>query len=241
MEGETNSQRLSLEAIGTFSCDSKEKYEVAKQGTLLKESQGTVHLHKGYNYEQALEDLKGFDRIWLLFYMHRVNSWKPKVLPPHSFSKRSVFATRSPHRPNPIGLSCVKLLKIEGCKLYIQEHDILDGSLILDIKPYLIYSDCFSDAKQGWLDEQESTEQYELVVDSQCQIEMKNIQEDLGYDIYSGIYPRLSIFPFPKSSNRIKAIKEKGKYEIAYKYFRVYFYVNEAERKVYLYQLISLI
>ena len=95
------------------------------------------------------------ERIWIVFVFDRVNSWKPKVRPPFGGKdqKIGVFATRSPHRPNPIGLSCVTLLSVEKNLLYIADHDLLSGTPVLDIKPYIPQVDSFPGVKAGWRDE----------------------------------------------------------------------------------------
>ncbi len=101
---------------------------------------------------QAFRDLAGFDRIWLLFVFHRSEGWKAQVRPPRGGGKRSVLATRSPHRPNPIGLSTVELVAVEADGLRVRGLDLLDGTPILDIKPYVPYADAFPTAAAGWID-----------------------------------------------------------------------------------------
>ncbi|MCE1229016.1 MAG: tRNA (N6-threonylcarbamoyladenosine(37)-N6)-methyltransferase TrmO [Firmicutes bacterium] len=102
---------------------------------------------------EAWCDLAGFERIWLIFVFHKSEGWKPKVKPPRGKGKRSVFATRSPHRPNALGLSAVELLAVEDHRLHVRGVDLLDGTPVLDIKPYVPYSDAFPHAKAGWIDE----------------------------------------------------------------------------------------
>ena len=102
--------------------------------------------------EAAFRDLAGFARIWLLFVFHRSEGWKAEVKPPRGGGKRSVLATRSPHRPNAIGLSAVQLLGIDGNALRVCGVDLLDGTPILDIKPYVPYADAFPDSAAGWID-----------------------------------------------------------------------------------------
>jgi len=102
--------------------------------------------------EKVIQDLDGFERIWLIFAFHLSEGWKTCVKPPRGGPKRGVFATRSPHRPNSIGLSAVELLKIEGRTLYLRGVDLLDGTPVLDIKPYVPYADAFPDANAGWID-----------------------------------------------------------------------------------------
>ena len=123
----------------------------APRQAVYASNEGVIELAAGRNFEQALEDLDGFDRIWLIFAFDRNRNWSPKVLPPDgSDRKRGVFGTRSPHRPNPVGISAVELVKIDGLRLYVRNLDLLDGTPILDIKPYVPAADSFPEAKTGW-------------------------------------------------------------------------------------------
>jgi tRNA-Thr(GGU) m(6)t(6)A37 methyltransferase TsaA len=103
--------------------------------------------------ETAWRDLEGFARIWLVFVFDRSQGWTPLVRPPRGGGKRGVLATRSPHRPNAIGLSAVELLAVEVGALRVRGLDLLDGTPILDIKPYVPYADAFPTAAAGWIDE----------------------------------------------------------------------------------------
>ena len=85
----------------------------------------------------------------MLFWFDRNEGWRPKVLPPRSRSgRKGVFATRSPHRPNPLGLSAVRLERVDGLTLHVSDVDMLDGTPVLDIKPYVAYTDAIADAGQ---------------------------------------------------------------------------------------------
>jgi hypothetical protein len=89
----------------------------------------------------------------VVFWFHQNKGWRPKVLPPRSTSgRKGVFATRAPYRPNPIGLSALKLEKIEGLILHVSDVDMLDGTPVLDIKPYVPYTDAQPAARSGWLE-----------------------------------------------------------------------------------------
>jgi len=104
--------------------------------------------------EATLSGLAGFTRVWLVFVFHRSEGWAPMVRPPRGPRvKRGVFATRSPHRPNAIGLSCVELVGVEGRTLRLRGVDLLDGTPVLDIKPYVPYADAFPEARAGWIDQ----------------------------------------------------------------------------------------
>ena len=126
--------------------------QAPRQGVYAR-NEGFVELFPGHNYEQALEDLYGFERIWLLFVFDRNANWKPKVRPPYGIDRKvGVFASRSPYRPNPVGLSAVELVKIDGLKVHIRNFDLLEGTPVLDIKPYIPEADSFPGAKAGWRD-----------------------------------------------------------------------------------------
>jgi tRNA (adenine37-N6)-methyltransferase len=107
------------------------------------------------DYVEGLKDLEGFDRIWLIYWCHRSTLPKLRVTPFLDQQERGVFATRAPARPNPIGISCVSLLGISGNLLEVAEVDILDGTPILDIKPYVPAFDAFPASRSGWLEDAE--------------------------------------------------------------------------------------
>lgn len=148
---------LALSPIGFIRTGKRLKFETPHQPRDSDEERNVVELLPGRGYEQALRDLAGFDRIWLVWWFHRNTTWRPVVLPPRgSAKKRGVFATRSPHRPNPIGLTAVRLLGIEGRRLTVGNVDLLDGTPILDIKPYIPEIDAFAQSRAGWLEEIET-------------------------------------------------------------------------------------
>jgi tRNA-Thr(GGU) m(6)t(6)A37 methyltransferase TsaA len=143
---------LALTPIGIYHSEAKAPYEAARQPLDRIVTLGEVRLLPGKMFEQALEDLDGFERIWLIYQFHHNPNWKPKVLPPRGRdTKVGVFATRAPYRPNPLGLSCVKLVKVHGLALTVSGTDLLDGTPIFDIKPYLPYADSFPESSTGWL------------------------------------------------------------------------------------------
>lgn len=104
--------------------------------------------------DTALRDLAGVERLWVLSWLHRSGTWGPLVRPPRGARvQRSLFATRSPDRPNPLGLSAVRLVRVEGVELHVRGIDLLDGTPILDIKPYVPYADAFPGSRAGWIDD----------------------------------------------------------------------------------------
>jgi tRNA-Thr(GGU) m(6)t(6)A37 methyltransferase TsaA len=110
---------------------------------------GTVEINS--LYAAGLKDLEGFSRIILIYHFHLSKNYKLEVKPFLNKSSHGVFATRAPTRPNSLGISVVKLVKVEGCTLHIEEVDILDGTPLLDIKPYVPEFDSRKTKRIGWL------------------------------------------------------------------------------------------
>ena len=111
---------------------------------------GTVEVFE--DFHSGLKDLDGFSHVILLYHFHRSHSFNLEIVPFMDSQPRGLFATRAPKRPNPIGLSIVQLNKIENGVLHIQNVDILDGTPLLDIKPYIPEFDAHSEVRTGWLD-----------------------------------------------------------------------------------------
>ena len=111
---------------------------------------GTIEIHP--EFVAGLKDLDGFSRIILLYAFHRCNGYSLEVKPFLDPKPHGIFATRAPKRPNAIGLSIVRLVTIEGNTLEIEDVDLLDGTPLLDIKPYVPTFDSYCEAKAGWLD-----------------------------------------------------------------------------------------
>ncbi len=116
---------------------------------------GTVEVFE--EYRPGLRDLDGFSHIILLYHFHRSQGYNLSVTPFMDSEPRGLFATRAPKRPNPIGLSVVQLDKIEGGMLHIQNVDILDGTPLLDIKPYVPDFDVAAGVRTGWLEKARKT------------------------------------------------------------------------------------
>ena len=151
--------RYEFAPIGLLHTGLRWRYEAPRQAG-FSDAKARIELYPGRGFEQALEDLAGFERVWVLFVFHLNATWKPKVTPPYAPENRKygVFSTRSPHRPNPVGLSCVELEGIDGLNVYLNHCDILDRTPVLDIKPYIPAVDAFPESKAGWRDELVLTE-----------------------------------------------------------------------------------
>ena len=154
-----NSNQLCLHTIGIIHSPFKEKFGVPRQPGLVEGNIGQIELLAPWNREEALQGLEGFSHIWALFIFHQAikadEDWRPTVRPPREGAKRQgVFATRSPYRPNPIGMSVLGYHGWEkkNGKLYlnVSDLDLIDGTPIIDIKPYLPYADSLPDALGGF-------------------------------------------------------------------------------------------
>ncbi len=130
------------------------KFGIPRQSGILDMLESRVVFETEYRNKDALRGLEDFSHIWLIWVFSEAvrEEWSPTVRPPRlgGNTRMGVFATRSPFRPNPIGLSCVKLLRIEGNELVVSGADLMDGTPILDIKPYLPFADAYPDALGGF-------------------------------------------------------------------------------------------
>lgn len=152
---------LLIKPVAYIRNDYKEKFGIPRQSGRAPSILSEIVFEKEYQNPEALREIEGFSHLWLLFdfsLAHR-NAWSPTVRPPRlgGNTRVGVFASRSPFRPNPIGLSCVRLVRVEkrekdGCVLIVSGADLLDGTPIFDIKPYLPFADCIEDAAGGYAD-----------------------------------------------------------------------------------------
>jgi tRNA (adenine37-N6)-methyltransferase len=141
---------LALKPIGIIHSSFRQACDAPVQGAMAKDAEGWVEVLP--EFRPGLRDLEGFDRIWLFYWFDRAPPAKLVLKPYLDDKEHGVFATRSPCRPNPIGLSCVRLLGIEEERLRLRGLDILDGTPLLDIKPYVPVFDCFESGRIGWLE-----------------------------------------------------------------------------------------
>ena len=126
------------------------------QGIAGKRAEGVVEVLP--DLIEGLRDLEGFDRLWLIYQFDRASEARLVVRPYLDTTERGVFATRSPVRPNHIGISVVRLLHMEQNRLYVADVDMLDGTPLLDIKPYVPTFDSFVQSRVGWLDSKSASE-----------------------------------------------------------------------------------
>lgn len=224
-----------FEPIGVVHSPFTEKRAAPRQG-VVAHAEGSIELFAKTGYEDALSDLEGFERIFVIFHFHRADHFRPKVLPPRSSVRRGVLATRSPHRPNPIGLSIVRLVAIEGLVLRVGDIDMIDGTPVLDVKPYVPYADAFPNARVGWLDDERARDasESEAPRDPIASYDVK-FEEDAaralawlarrGENLREALERALALGPRPHAYRRIR--KKGDALEIAVKDFRAAFTAHD--------------
>ena len=171
-----------MKVIARIQSDFKEKFGIPRQSGIADELTARIVFEPEYRSRESLRGIDGYSHLWLIWQFSEAirDCWSPTVRPPRlgGNKRMGVFATRSPYRPNPIGLSSVKLLGIEesegcGLTLLVGGADLLDGTPIYDIKPYLPFTDSHPDATAGFA---ESVREYSLNVDF-CKELLSKIEE----------------------------------------------------------------
>lgn len=152
---------IKMQIIARMKSDFPSKFGIPRQSGLVTELESTIVFEPKFRNSDALRGLEEFSHLWIIWQFSEAvrDTWSPTVRPPRlgGNARLGVFATRSPFRPNPIGLSSVKILGLEktdafGTVIRVSGADLMDGTPILDIKPYIPYSDCHTDATGGFTD-----------------------------------------------------------------------------------------
>lgn len=155
-------EKFQFESIGRVRSCFRDKFGVPRQPGLVPAAEGVIEFRKDASIKTALKGMEKFTHLWVIFVFHEsdAKSWKPSVRPPRlgGAQKVGVLASRSPHRPNPIGMSPMKILEMDldakgGPKIRVSGVDLVDGTPVLDVKPYVPYADLISDAGSGWAEE----------------------------------------------------------------------------------------
>lgn len=180
----------------------------------------TIELCDDPRLAHALLGLEAWTHVWVLFWFHRVENWRAKVQPPRDTARRGVLATRSPHRPNPIGLTAARLLRVAGHTVVLEGLDLLDGTPILDLKPYVPYADRIDDASTGWLPE--GTWEVELSSLAAAQLAFL---ESGGVPLREELLRALEPGPVPHPARRLRCDGPNG--TIAVKEWRAEFVVAD--------------
>lgn len=201
-------QSFPMQAIGVVHSTHADKFSTPRQPFVTDNAPGSIELFSGHNFEDAVVDLESFTHIWILFVFDQNKTWHPKVMPPHgSENKRGVFATRSPHRPNPIGMSVVRLLSVQGLTLRVEGIDMLEGTPVLDIKPYIPMADSVPEANKGWLDPQHAIHalvEYDVVFSANATMRLDWWREHTGEILQDRIHKALATAPTPHAFRKIR-------------------------------------
>lgn len=230
--------QYSIEPIGILNCPQYYRYQQPRQGSFAK-NLGEIVLEGGHNFEQALKDLEGFSHIWIVYIFHLNQTWRPLVNPPVNpdGKKKGLFATRSPHRPNRIGMSCVKLASVipEERKIIIENFDLLDKTPIVDIKPYILSADCHPEASTGWLPTE--LDYWRLSYLTSAEKQMEWIAEHTKFDIKEFCQIQLSLDPINGERKRVR--QHADGWLLAFRTWRIYFALDETERSITIYKVSS--
>ncbi|MFO0756507.1 MAG: tRNA (N6-threonylcarbamoyladenosine(37)-N6)-methyltransferase TrmO [Byssovorax sp.] len=225
---------ISFMPIGVARTPFADRVSAPRQPAAALGIEGRIELYPGRDFEHALCDLEGWDRLWVIFCFHLNPGFRPKVLPPRSAGKRrGVFSTRSPHRPNPIGISVVRLERVEGLTVHVRDVDLIDGTPVLDLKPYVPYADAFPDARTGWLMEsaprdgeaapEDPIPAYAIRFDPPAEAQVAWLAEQ-GVALGDQVAAILALGPQPHPYRRIK--KEGDGFVLAVKDWRARFRVE---------------
>lgn len=181
--------KFEFQQIGIVHSCYKQKFGIPRQPGLVNEASASIELQPPFNRVDTLDGLEGFSHLWIQFIFHQClrDTWKAKIRPPRlgGKEKMGIFATRATHRPNPIGLSVVKLVGIrqKGQKVFIDiaGADLLDQTPVIDIKPYLPYADAVPDAQGGFAPERTQLKpvQFSELAKSQLQRYKEEYHRDL--------------------------------------------------------------
>lgn len=221
--------RFEIEEIGRLHCDERYRFEAPRQG-VFAQNRGVIELRNEPRFVEAAADLAGFERIWVVFVFHLNAHWNPKVAPPviqPPGRRVGVFATRSPHRPNRLGMSCVELEAVEGNRLRIRNFDLLDNTPVVDIKPYIPAADAFPEAAAGWVDEAEFSR---LTVDFSPRALVKNafVTAHGGPDIVNFCRVQLCYAPCDRKRKRVRKL-ESPLWSIGCRTWRAIFSIAEMD------------
>jgi tRNA-Thr(GGU) m(6)t(6)A37 methyltransferase TsaA len=200
-----NPKELTCRPIGVVHSPFRERLAAPRQSSAAKDARGSIELYPGHGFEHALSDIELWPYLWVIFWFHLNQGWKPKVLPPRSARKRGLFATRAPYRPNPLGLSVVKLERVEGLVLHVSALDMLDQTPVLDLTPYVPYADAISGAEGGWLEAAlDPLPGFEVLFEPEAAFGLAYLSSQFGIELTEPIAKILELGPQQHAYRRIR-------------------------------------
>lgn len=212
-----------FEPIGVMRTPFKDRFGVPRQPGLAAEAKGVIKLRPDPDLKTALKSLEEFSHLWIVFVFHDHGGkgWKPSIRPPRLGGNRKVgvLASRSPHRPNPIGLSAVKLEKIDleaegGPEIFVGSVDLVDGTPVLDIKPYIPYADAIPDANAGWASE--PIPRYAVSFSEEAEKEISLRDPHGEKNLRAMIISILELDPRPAFQKRQKPVEDENSWGTRY-------------------------
>lgn len=218
---------LVLQPIGVFRSEKKRPYEAPSQGHLDQSGErGLIELNPGQNFEQAVRGLGRMSHVWVLFWFHQKENWKPLVTVPRGATeKQGVFSTRSPHRPNPIGMSLVEIDEVGERRIWVRNFDILDGTPILDLKPFHPDADVPKDPRYGWL-ENLHQEEYAIATTPLFDREAQFLFARGVRMLVPFCNQQLRFDPFNSEKKRVK-FESEDRGVLAYRTWRIHFMTTD--------------
>ena len=216
--------KLEFHSIGTIHCSQQWHFDAPRQSGLAN-NQAIIEIVPAY--AQALTGLQDFSRIWVVFIFHQAAE-KLMIRPPR-LPRGSIgaFASRSPHRPNRIGLSSVLLKEMRGSSLVVENHDFIDGTPVVDIKPYLSAYDSFNLPTEGWL--KNAAPEFQVVFSATASQHLNFLAERTFSSFRGFLEQQLSFLPDDSERKRIQPISET-EMAISYRTWRARFHINREAR-----------
>lgn len=227
----------SFRPIGFIRTPARYRYEEPRQAA-FDATPARIEFVPDARMKEALADLEGFDRLWVIAVFHlnlnpdRSANWNPKVRPPVAPDGRryGVFSTRSPHRPNPIALSCVEVDRIDGAVIHLKACDLLDGTPVLDVKPYIPAVDAFPGAAAGWRDRADA-EAWRISFSPEAMARIVFLRDSGAPDLESFCRIQLGINPFDAGRKRVE-VRGDGVCAIGCRTWRILFTADGAVRGI---------
>jgi tRNA-Thr(GGU) m(6)t(6)A37 methyltransferase TsaA len=221
--------QIPLQIIGHFRGGATSKSALPRQAHLSSQS-GYIEFCPGFDHKSALQGLEDMSHCWLIFVFHQAQSKaKPLVKPPRAPNKLiGVYATRAPYRPNPIGLSLVQIEKIQKGRLYIKNCDLMNGSPLLDIKPYVKEADEALLPQQGWIDQAEN---WSYHLSQKAENKISWLKDSEHYDFENVLRAQLTTSPHQKNRKRLK-ISGEGTALLSYRTWRLHLLIDDNNKKI---------
>lgn len=218
-----NSTNFTFKPIGYIKSPFADRFGVPRQPGLAGEARGVIQLLPEQDLKAALKSLEQFSHLWIVFVFHEHGgkSWKPTIRPPRlgGNKKVGVLASRSPHRPNPIGISAVKIAKLEidhpeGPRIEVEGIDLIDGTPVLDIKPYIPYADSIPEAQSGWA--AEPIPRYEVRWSPEAEEDLQGLHGEDSSTVRQMITSVLELDPRPAFQKRKHPLTDEKSWGLQY-------------------------